>query len=142
MKRRTTQGCILTFLAAIALGGCATTGTTNGSGRSDLLTREQIMSVQGATNLYDVVQRLRPRWLVVRAENRSIGGMVTGIVVYQGQTQLGNADVLRQLQPGMAFELKYLDGTTASTTLPGISPGVHVAGAIVMSTRDPNGKGM
>ena len=79
MKRRTHPGPALVSLAVVLLGGCATGRAKAASGRPDLLTREQIMSVQGVTNLYDVVQRLRPRWLIARAENRTLGGGSVGL---------------------------------------------------------------
>lgn len=140
MKALQRQGYLLIAVAVALLGGCATTGTGQGGGDPNILTREQIMSVQGVTNLYDVVQRLRPRWLTVRASDRSFG-MGTQIAVFQGQTYLGDVQTLRQLQPGMAFQLKYMDGTTAQNSLPGISPGTHLAGAIILSTRDPDSGG-
>ncbi|MGH7446417.1 MAG: hypothetical protein ACRELT_02580, partial [Longimicrobiales bacterium] len=85
---------------------------------------------------HDVVQRLRPRWLIARAGDRSIG-MSTGVVVYQDQALLGDVDTLRQLGPSAAYELRYLDGPTASSTLPGLGSGRHVAGAIIVLTRPP-----
>ena len=141
MKRSTSRGLALAFLSVLLLAGCATTKSAGDNGRPDLLTREQIMGVQGATNLYDVIRRLRPRWLVARAENRSLGGTSNEIAVYQGQTYLGGIDTLRQLQPGMAYQLKWMDGTTASNSLPGLAPGTHLAGAIILYTREP-GRGL
>ena len=138
MKALGKQGYLLTALSVLLLGGCATTRSAGSAGDPNILTREQIMSVQGVTNLYDVVQRLRPRWLTVRASDRSFG-MTTVIAVFQNQTYLGDVDTLRQLQPGMAFQLKYMDGTTAQNSLPGVSPGTHLAGAIILSTRDTGG---
>jgi len=134
MKRRTYPGPVLVSLAVVLFGGCATTRTSAGSGPPDLLTREQIMGVQGVTNLYDVVQRLRPRWLIVRVENRTLGGASVGILVYQEQTLLGDVETLRQLQPEIAYELRFLDGTKASTTLPGLGGNLHIPGAIIIST--------
>ncbi len=88
------------------------------------------MSVQGARNLYDVVERLRPRWLVVRAPDRL--NLSAGIVVYQEQTFLGDAEILRQCSREMYYELRWLDGAVASATLPGLHPDQPVAGAIVL----------
>jgi hypothetical protein len=129
------------FVLAILLTGfataCASTreGADSGS-RSDVLTRDQIMAAQGAANLHDVVQRLRPRWLIARAGDRSLN-MTTGVVVYQDQSLLGDVDTLRQLGPSAAYELRYLDGATATSTLPGIGSGRHIAGAIIVHTRPP-----
>jgi len=125
---------VTVILAGLAVACASTRGGEDTQTRTNVLTRDEIMGVQGARDLYDVVQRLRPRWLTTRAGERSYG-MATGIVVYQDQSRLGNVDQLRQLQPSAAFELRYLDGTTASATLPGLGAGQHVAGAIVVVTR-------
>lgn len=137
MNRRTAR--ILVSLSVVLLVGCSTAPTTRKAPtRSDLLTRDEIMSVRGASTLYDVVKRLRPRWLVVRAPDRSLGGMTTAIFVYLEQTLMGDVESLRELQPDMAYEMRWLDGATASATLPGLGSGVHMAGAIVIATRPPS----
>lgn len=129
MKRR-----ILVLAAASMLvAGC---GYSQG-GRSrpdpDLITREEIMSVDART-LYDVVRRLRPRWLNAdrRAGERSFG-LSTEVVVYQGQMYLGDIDTLRQWSPSSAYSLEWLDASTASATLPGLGSR-HVSGAVVIHT--------
>lgn len=128
----------LVLVAAAITGfatGCASTREGAGEGSSDTLTREQITGVQGARNLHDVVQRLRPRWLTVRAENRSLEGGQAEILVYQDQSRLGGVEMLRQLDPTLPVELRYLDAATAVGTLPGIGAATHVAGAIIVVTR-------
>jgi hypothetical protein len=126
---------IAAAVALVATAGCAANGlgsvprTDQGS-----LTRREIMSVQGVRNLYDIVQRLRPRWIEAdkRAGREDINGSNRGVLVYQGQSYLGGLDVLRQLKPDMAYEMHWLDGATAAATLPfGIGYG-RVAGAIVI----------
>lgn len=122
-------------LSLVLLGGACASNPEPGEGGSnpERITREEIASVEGARNLYDVVQRLRPRWLRVRGGDRSFG-LATNIVVFQDQTYLGDIDSLRQLAPEAAVELRWLDGTTASATLSGLGS-QHVAGAIIVSTR-------
>jgi hypothetical protein len=117
--------------ALAALAACAPAATTAGGQNPNLLTRDDIMAVE-VTNLYDVVQRLRPRWLTVRA-GRSLSELRTEVVVFQNQTLLGGIDVLRQMQPDIAVRIRYLDGSTASATLPGLGSR-HVEGAIVIET--------
>ena len=130
------------FLALILTAGCATTRSDGGEGfRSDLITREEIIEVQetqGVRNLYDVVQRLRPRWLTIRAGDRSFG-MTIEIAVYQGQTYMGDVETLRQMGPTLAYELRWMDGQVAMTTLPGLGSGKHLAGAIIIVTQPPGG---
>ncbi len=123
---------LLAAVLALATAACASAAGGKGS-RQDLLTREQIMSVD-AQNLYQVVARLRPRWLNVRSEQSF--GLQTQVVVYQGQTYVGEAQTLDQFSPDMAYQLRYVDGTTASSTLPGLGSR-HVAGAIIIDTRPP-----
>lgn len=97
--------------------------------RRDVISKEEIVE-SGATNLYEVVQRLRPGWL--RSGNVSnIRGGGTSVVVYQNNTPLGGPEALRQLTPGYAASLRYLDGNEASNTLPGLGSRT-VAGAIVV----------
>lgn len=98
--------------------------------RNEISQEEMVQS--GATNLYDVVQRLRPEWLRGTSASNFRGGGQT-IVVYQNNTQLGGLDALRQLSPGYAEMLRFLDGSEASNTLPGLGSR-RVAGAIVVIT--------
>lgn len=138
MKTPFRRAPLLGLVWAAAAGGCATFGEPGASARADLLTREEILSVQGVSSLYDVVQRLRPRWLIMRAPVRGFG-MTTEIVVYENQIYLGNVETLRQLQPGMAFELRWLDGIRAADILPGLGSSQLPAGAIVVTTYDTGG---
>ncbi|HEU5211068.1 MAG TPA: hypothetical protein VFU06_16850 [Longimicrobiales bacterium] len=125
------------FLCVAALTACTSaTRSDEGASRQDVLTREQIMGVSGVSSLYEVVQRLRPRWLEARGGERSFG-LSTEIVVYQNQSFLGGLGTLEQLSPDMAYQLRWLDGATASATLPGLGSR-HVAGAIVISTSPPD----
>lgn len=124
---------LVVILAAGAVTACSSATKSNSANtRVDLLTREQIMSVSGVNNLYEVVKRLRPRWLEARGGDRSFA-LPTEIVVYQDQAFLGDVEVLGQLSPEMAYQLRWLDAATASATLPGLGSR-HVAGAIVLST--------
>jgi hypothetical protein len=128
------------FLTVSLLASCATSGENRRTRTNqDRLTREEMMTVD-VNNLYDAVQRLRPRWLTEerRAGQRSFN-LETGVVVYQNQTYLGGVDALRQWSRESAQELEWMDGAKASATLPGLGSR-HVAGAIVIHTyTDPGG---
>lgn len=120
------------LILLFGVSACASSG--NGTRyRSDELSREEILSVD-VTNLYDVVHRLRPRWITAerRAGDRSFG-LSTGVVVFQNQTLLGEVDVLRQWSPSAAYKLEWVDGATAAASLPGLGAS-HVAGAIIIHT--------
>ncbi len=132
---RTLNGTMMVLaVASLGLAGACASNPRPGSGiAQDLITNEELNSVEGARNLWDVVERLRPRWLQVRAADRSLG-LSTNVVVFQDQSYLGDVDILHQLSQDIAYDLKWLDGTTASSTLPGLGS-QHVAGAIVIYTR-------
>jgi hypothetical protein len=124
------------LLAAGALQGCAGTKAVTEGSRSDVITREEIMS-SGAINLYEVVRRLRPQWINIRAA-RSFT-TETEIVVFQDEMHLGGPEALKQIGPELAYELRWLDGVRATSILPGLSAGRHVEGAIIVSTKPPGG---
>jgi len=126
------------MLASALVAGCASTsgGSAEGGALSDVITREEILSVE-ATNLYDVINRLRPRWLHVRS-NRSFN-METEIAVLQNDVYQGPAqEALRQMSPELAFEIQYLEGARAATAIPGLMSGRHIEAAIIVLTR-PHG---
>jgi hypothetical protein len=97
--------------------------------RADVVTREELVQ-SGTTNLFAAVERLRPQWMRPRGFTNFRGGG-TAIVVYQGTTPLGGLDALRQLAPEFAEEMRFLDSSEASNTLPGLGSRA-VAGAIVI----------
>jgi hypothetical protein len=123
---------LLLLLAAITLAGCAS-GAGYERSRSDpnFITPEEI-AASNASNLYELVNRLRPRWMQVRAA-RTFDMQEGEIVVYQGQTYLGHLDALRQMNIDAAYALRYLDGATASASLPGLV-GRRVEAAIIIYT--------
>ncbi len=125
-----------TMLASTFAAACASAPRSESETGLDrnVLTLEEIQSVQ-ALNLFEVVQRLRPRWLRVRA-GRSFN-LETEIVVYQNEMLFGGPDNLRQMETKIAYEIRWLDGAKAVATLSGLSSGRRVAGAIVVYTRPP-----
>lgn len=103
--------------------------------RREVISREELMQ-SGATNLYDAVQRLRPTWIRgTSASNFSGGGQ--GFAVYQNNAPLGGLEALRQLSIEYATELRFLDSSEASNTLPGLGSR-RVAGAIMVVTPGNN----
>jgi hypothetical protein len=110
---------------------CASSGTPRARVDQFALSRAEIEGAQ-VSNLYEVVQRLRPRWLDLRG-TRSLG-LGTGVVVYQNQTYLGGVDVLKQMGRESAERMHYMDGPKASASLPGLGS-QHVQGAIIIEAR-------
>ena len=137
MKAVRSTALILAVLASGTAVGCASTQSAGGEGgTSDVLTREEIMATE-ATNLYEVIRRLRPRWLQVRS-TRSFN-METLIAVLQNDMYLGGAETLKEMSPELAYEIRYMDGTRAANVIPGLMSGQHIEAAILVNTRPPGG---
>lgn len=111
-------------------------GTQPQRSTSNVLSADELQSA-GARNLYEAIERLRPRWLQVRGM-RSFN-TETDIVVYQERTYLGTTEELRRMGTEGIYEVRYLDGTTASATLPGLGTR-HVEGAIIIFMSPPDGR--
>lgn len=121
-------------MLSISLGASACASTATTSARSQTVITQEELATANTTTLYDAIQRLRPRWLTARSSQTfGMGAGGTAILVYQNQTRLGGVDILRQLDPDVAMWLEYLDGPTASASLPGIGS-QDVEGAIVIHT--------
>lgn len=121
-----------TAVMALVLSACASSGGGSQTRiSSDVITSQELAELD-VGNLYEAVQRLRPRWLSVRS-TRSVG-MENIVGVFQGQSFLGQPDVLRQYRTDSVSGLRYVDAATASNLFPRV-PGVHLDGAIVLESR-------
>lgn len=131
------RGAWLALLAlSAAVSGCASTKSNTAGQRLDLITREQIVNAS-ASNLFEVVQRVRPQWL--RVNTTKSFNLETEIVVFQNDMQLGGPDALRQIVPELAYEIEWMDGVKASSMLPGLMSGRHIEGVIIVRTRPRGG---
>jgi hypothetical protein len=130
-RTRTAMAILLALIASAACTPAHPRTTETAAGARDRLDSVEIHAVS-ASNLYDVVARLRPHWL--RPPERRSFGLATEVVVYQDQMLLGGPDALRRIGAESAYSMRWLDGSTASNTLPGLGSR-HVAGAIVVLTR-------
>ena len=115
-KRR--ASCFAGLLTVMVLAGCASAGGEQGRRNTSVLTREEMAEVQ-VSNVYDAVERLRPRWLQIRTQLSLTSP--TEIVVFMDRNFLGGPEMLRQFSPNDVARLRYMDGTTASATLPGMA---------------------
>lgn len=120
---------ILTFVAACGVtalaAGCATGGGEGGPRRDpNVISVEELADLQSMT-CYEVVQRLRPRWLQRRGSEQNP-------VVYQDGSRIGLAeDVLGGIPANEVESLRYRDSSDATTRY---GTG-HGAGAIEITTR-------
>jgi hypothetical protein len=129
--------------AAMAVAvACATAGQGSSTSRdSRRITRDELdqLHEMGVRNLYEAIDRIRPRWLVVRSGPRSFGSE-TEVAVFQDALYLGNTDALQRMGLEGVYEIRYLDGSTAQATLSGIGDRL-VQGAIVVYMSPPPGSG-
>ena len=102
---------------------------------SNVITREELQRLDART-LYQAIQQLRPRWLQVVGGPRSFS-IETAVVVFQDNMQLGTQDVLKQMGVEGIYTIRYMDGTTAKASLPGLGDR-HLQGAILISMHPPN----
>jgi hypothetical protein len=94
----------------------------------DLITREEILAVEGAHTAYDVVRRIHPEWLRPQSA-RSMAAVRTEVQVYFNDRKEGDASALRNIQVSAIGEILHLDGSEAESRF-GQN---HGAGAILIS---------
>src|SRR5262245_10051835 len=105
----------ITMVLLAACSSSSTTSSTTPRPSRDVITRAQIeeMPVQ---NAYEVVQRLRPEYL---REQRGVSSLrVTTpllAVVYVDGVRRGRPDTLRELRPSEIEEIRFMNGTDATT---------------------------
>jgi hypothetical protein len=128
---RSLASAVLLSLAFVSLTACITTGSGPAGSLRGTITEAEIAE-SGMLNAYDVVRRLRPRWLEVRG-GRSLT-MGTSVLAYYDNSRFGDVEALRQISVSEIHSIEYLDGAQASAQLPGIGS-EHVAGAIVVRSR-------
>lgn len=125
----------LYFFALAATVACAS-GPSNrravytGSDRN-VITEEEIRSVP-ASNLYDLVSKLRPQMLQSRGQS-TLGGSTASdyATVYVDGRQFGDIASLRSLIPSQVSSVKYYDPTMAAARF-GTTAG---SGVIDVTTR-------
>mgnify|MGYP001286469976 FL=1 len=78
----------------------------------DLITRQEIMKLEGVQTAYDVVRRIHPEWLRGRTV-RSINGRSGGVQVYLNERNEGGTEALRNIDIGTIGEIRFLDGPEA-----------------------------
>jgi len=122
--------CATLCLAVVATSAGACASSRNAPGNPDRIDRAEIEQYMrgGTPNLYELVERARPRWLRGRGERSFV--LETQIVVYLNQQKLGPVEMLRQLALDNVTSLRRLDAARAGL-LPGASE-QHTEGAIVV----------
>jgi hypothetical protein len=129
--------------AALLVTACASSGETRSGTRStNMITAEEIAG-SPATNAYELIQNLRPRWLHDRGQ-QTLGtvqrdGMdgpvavmaTTGIIVYLDGTRMGAVASLREVPTRDLRSAQRLNSGEATQRF----GGGHPHGAILLTTR-------
>ena len=108
---------LLVVSLCIALAGCASgpgpdnPGTRRGP--PNRITSEELQEAVGQ-DLYTVVQRLRPQWLVVRG-GVTAQGKATIAVIMDGVRQQGSVEVLRSMKASDVQEMRFMNARDATT---------------------------
>jgi hypothetical protein len=123
---RAAIGAFLLGLAAVA-AACSSAGGAVGGGSPDLITREQIEELTDE-NAYQVVQRLRPRWLRPRSQaslgtpsRRDPSGVGTQPPtppmpeVFVDNVRRGPVESLAQISLNEIEQMQFIDATDATT---------------------------
>jgi len=121
------------LLLALALAGCASSGTAGGGGDPSHISTEDLRALdpEGLTAM-QVVQRFRPQWLRTRGTATFGGGTASGEprIVLDG-VPLGEMGELRRVDATDVEEMTYLSASDATTRFGTGYPG----GAILVVTR-------
>ncbi len=113
----------------LLLLGCASSGESRSGSSSGALTLADLEEATEA-NLYDVIQRLRPRWL--RTRGRDLAGRTLVAQVFVDGSPRGEISVLRQIRVVDITDVSFLSAIDAATRY-GTRAGT--GGVIIVQTR-------
>jgi hypothetical protein len=126
---------IVTLLAVMIVLGCASSRSSPAATRTsspDYVTSIEIAGTT-ASNAYDLITRLRPRWLQPLPAG-SLGSVRSQvIVVLVDGVRLGAQEGLRSISASAVKTMQYYDAARASTVLHEVGS-EPIAGAIVITT--------
>lgn len=96
------------LVLALLLAACASGAAGSSGGSSNVLSAEDLDQVQNLS-AYDAIQRLRPQWLQVRANNPPAQ------VIMNGSPMGGGPEMLRTVQVSDLTSIRYRNGRDATT---------------------------
>lgn len=124
-------------LLAVLLASCAAASTGGSSegpiGDTDVILREEIDRSGSSRNAYELIQAVRPQWLITRgiANLRQAAGE-EDIVVYMDNARLGFREELRRVPLGAVRYLEFFDARRATQRW----GAGHIHGAVLVSTQE------
>lgn len=118
---------LATLLAPIA---CAARPDAGPSRSFDLITAAELQNHQGYSNLYDLIEVLRPRWLRPQGGGDTFISGEGQVQVHMDGARMGDVGVLRSLSPAGVTSISWLRPLDAAARY-GFD---HSHGAIIIST--------
>ena len=119
---------VLTLALALGLAGCASSGgssTRNPGSSSNRIVRADLDALEGTLDVYQAIERLRPRWLQTR------GRVGSRPVLYVSGSRRGDLDDLKSMQAAEVEQMEYMSPSDATTRF---GTG-HSGGAILVTNR-------
>ncbi len=115
---------VLGLAVTASLSACASAGAGPGNafsaeeerGTPNVIVRAEVLRVAtSAPNAYEVIRRLRARWLQPRRVLSLADPDPTGPVVYLDQLRWGSLDSLFQIQSDQIMRMQFIGATDAMT---------------------------
>jgi hypothetical protein len=122
---------LLILATLLTLTACAARSDADAGTRFALITFEELQAQGQYSNLYDVIEVLRPRWLRPQGGPDTFTGEEGQVQVHMDGNWMGDVDVLRGLSPSGVTSISWLRPLEASGRY-GLD---HSHGAIIVSTR-------
>lgn len=122
--------CLLLLAVLLTPIACAARSDGDAGGRFDLITRAELQSHGRYSNLYDVIEVLRPQWLRPKGGGDTFMGAEGRVQVHMDGARMGDVSVLRSLSPVGVTSISWLRPYEASSRY-GFD---HSHGAILIST--------
>lgn len=105
-------------LFAVLLAGsavaCSSTGGNTSGGNPDLITREQILE-QPEQSAFELIERLRPRWLRARSQGSFSNPTPEYAVVYVDDMRFGEINSLHRINAAEIDRIEFISGLDATT---------------------------
>lgn len=108
------QGLALATALLLVAAACATSGNSSRSGSSDLITQEELRSLEDMT-AYRAIERLRPTWLRSRGPVNLRGGSGSLPAVFLDGSNHGGLASLRQMSLENIGSIQFMNSSDATT---------------------------
>ena len=126
---------LIPLAVAASLAACASSATSHGSNpRSTNQITSAEIATSSATNVYSLIERLRPNWLRAPGIGSIGGGGQSRVILVYLDGQQYDLQSLRSLSVSGIRSLEWLDATRAATVA-NPPPSGPIAGAIFIKTQ-------